>query len=105
MDIRSYFQKIRAIEESIPERFAVISSLATPDGGVEGRLTEVPRSVAAQMTVDGKARLATAEETQQYRDQMDRARAEAEEASLANRLHVTVLTEQESRNLRGRQKS
>ena len=54
MDLRIYFQKMRAIENEIAEPFVIVSSLDTPDGGRAGRLTEVARGVAAQLLVDAR---------------------------------------------------
>lgn len=66
MDVRIYFQKIRRIEAGIVSPYAVVVSLDTPDGGKEGVTTEVTRATAAQLVVDGKARLATVEETSEF---------------------------------------
>lgn len=73
MDLRAYFQKVRKTEAEIPEESAVIVSLETGDGGTAGRLTEVTRSVAARMVVDGRARLATECETREFRQAQAKA--------------------------------
>jgi hypothetical protein len=62
MDLRGYYQKIREVESKIADVFAVIISLETPDGGRAGTQTEVTRSLAAKMIVNGLAKLAEAEE-------------------------------------------
>lgn len=59
MDVRVYYQKVRDVEAKIPGAFAEVVSVATPDGGKAGTITEVPRRVAAKMVVDGSATLAT----------------------------------------------
>jgi hypothetical protein len=100
MDLRIYFQKMRAIESGIPEPYVVVSSLETPDGGKAGRLTEVARGVAAQLVVEVKARLATEDESREYKERAERARVEAEQAIAKSRAQFTLLTEQESRALR-----
>jgi hypothetical protein len=105
MDIRMYFQKMRELESSISQAFVVVCSLETPDGGKAGMLTEVSRSTAAQLVVEGKARLATEDESREHKERVDRARAEAEQAAAASRMQFTILTEQEARALRTRQKS
>jgi hypothetical protein len=64
MDLRVYYQKIRSEEAKIPGKFAKVTSLATPDGGKPGMMTEVPRRVAAKMIVDGTAKLAAEGETE-----------------------------------------
>lgn len=100
MDLRIYFQKMRAIESGIPEPFVVVSSLDTPDGGRAGRLTEVARVVAAQLVVEAKARLASDEEIRDYKERAERARVEVEQAVARSGMQFTLLTEQESRALR-----
>ena len=62
MDLRGYYQKIREVESKIADAFAVIMSLETPDGGKAGTQTEVTRSLAAKMIVNGLAKLAEAED-------------------------------------------
>ena len=62
MDLRGYYQKIKEVESKIADAFAVIVSLESPDGGKAGAQTEVTRSLAARMIVNGLARLATAAE-------------------------------------------
>ena len=105
MDIRLYFEKVKELEATLPAS-VLISSLATPDGGVPGTISELSRGYAARMIIDGKARLATEQEAVQYRDRIDRARAEAEQAATAGRVQIAVLSEQEARALRAaRQKS
>ena len=63
MDLRGYYQKVREVEAKIADAFAVIVSLESPDGGKAGTQTEVTRSLAARMIVNGLARLATTKET------------------------------------------
>jgi hypothetical protein len=62
MDMRMYYRKVREVEATIPGTSTSVVSLATPDGGKEGTITEVPRRVAAKMIVDGTAKLATESE-------------------------------------------
>ncbi len=69
MDLKAYYQKLRTTEGSIAEPQAILVSLATPDGGRAGVLTEAPRAVAAKMIVEGSARLATEEESEGFRAQ------------------------------------
>ena len=103
MDIRLYFNKVKELEASLPPS-VLVTSLETADGGVAGVVSEVVRSCAARLVMDGKARLTTDEEAREYRERMDRARAEAEQAATAGRVQIAVLSEQEARALRsGRQ--
>ena len=67
MDLRNYYQKIREVEAKIPGAYALVVSLATPDGGKAGLVTEAPRRLAAKMIVDGTARPATEGECKQFR--------------------------------------
>jgi hypothetical protein len=78
MDVRAYFQKLRKIEAGIPEPYVVVVSRETPDGGKPGVKTDVPRSLAAKLIVEDQAVLATAEETGEFRAEMERRRHEAE---------------------------
>ena len=64
MDLRVYYQRIRDMQQTIGDSFAVVVSRETPDGGKPGVKSEVPRDLAARMIVDGRARLASEEEAQ-----------------------------------------
>lgn len=66
MELRSYFQKIKQVESTIAELFTLVVSLETGDGGKAGTLTEVSRSLAGKLIVNGLARLADAAEKQAY---------------------------------------
>ena len=100
MDVKRYYQKIRQIESTIAEAFAVVVSLETPDGGKAGKFTEVLPRVAAKMVVDGIANLATAEEAQRLREAMAEAQRAAEQAATASRVQLTVLPTSELNRLR-----
>ena len=67
MDLRVYYQKLRKTESEIQDEFPVVVSRETSDGGRQGLKTQVPRSLAARLITDGKAELATVEETAQFR--------------------------------------
>ena len=100
MDLKRYYQKIREIESTINEAFAVVVSLETPDGGRPGALTEVLPRVAAKMVVDGVARLASKQEAEQLRDAQAEAQRLVEQAALASRVQLTVLPTSELNRLR-----
>lgn len=102
MDLRAYYQQLRETEASIPGEFAVVVSNATPDGGKAGVRTEATRAIAARLIVESRARLATAEEAQEYYDDVRAASARIAEANAASRLQVTVISESELRSLRER---
>jgi len=74
MDLRAYYQQIREVERDIPGRDAVVTSVATRDGGKPGVLSEVPRALAARLIVDGRARLSTSDEEAQFRSDSREAR-------------------------------
>lgn len=85
MDVKNYFRKIRDMEASIEDRFLVVISNATVDGGQAGIYSEVPRFVACQLVVEGRARLASAEEAEQYRVEQRAAFEEFERTREDNR--------------------
>lgn len=66
MDLRVYYQKLRTIESEIQDPFPVVISRETTDGGKQGLRTQVPRSIAARLIVDGKVDLASADEAAQF---------------------------------------
>jgi hypothetical protein len=100
MDLKRYYQRIREIESTIADAFTLVVSIETPDGGKPGTLTEVIRKVAAKMVVDGVARLATAEETERWRDAQAEAQRLAEQATLAGRVQLSVVPTSELNRLR-----
>jgi hypothetical protein len=91
MDLRAYYQKLHDTETKMPSPQTVMVSLATPDGGKAGVVTEAPTPIAARMVVEGRARQATAAEIQEFRSQETAARQHAEQAAAANKLQVVVL--------------
>jgi hypothetical protein len=100
VDIRIFFQKMREVEASLPTPYVLVVSLDTSDGGKAGTKTEVTREVGAKLIVDGKARLATDEELELYREQERAARTAAEQAMMAGKVQLAVLSDQEIRALR-----
>lgn len=93
MDLRVYYRKVREVTETISGDFAVLVSLETPDGGKPGVMSEAPRSLAARLVVDGKARLATTEEAAEFAGHESRLRTKAEEELMPNRWPVAMLSE------------
>lgn len=91
MDLKQYFRKIREVESALTETYPLVTSLATEDGGKAGIVSEVPRYEAARTIVEGRARLATEEEKQAYREQLAAALKAAEEAEAARRLQLAML--------------
>lgn len=98
MNLRQFYKKIRDVEASIEDLFPLIASVETSDGGKPGVVAEVPRYQAARQLVEGKARLASEEEKELYRDQCLRDRNAAEEWSRARRLQLDLLLNPEPRS-------
>ncbi len=101
MDLKVYYQKLRQIEAGITEADVVVSSLETPDGGRAGVLVETPRNIAARLIVDGRARLATPEESKEFRDRAAKAKLAFDQQAAASRMQITVISEADMRALRG----
>ncbi len=101
MDLKVYYRKLKEAEAAIPDAEVLVVSQETPDGGASGVRTEVRRAVAARMVVEGRARLATADETAQYREQAAEAKRIADQKSAADRVQITVLSETDLKALRG----
>lgn len=100
MDLRQYFQKLRAIEAAIPGEHAVVVSLETSDGGRPGQLSEVSRAVAARLVAQGKAVLASEEKTGEFKSAICEAKAAADELSMRDHIHLSVLQESDIEKLR-----
>jgi len=100
MDLRAFYQKIRDAAAAIEEPFPIVMSLATADGGKEGMPIEVTRQLAAKMMVEGSARLASAAEARQFREQQTEAKRLADQATAAARVQLTVLTTDDLNRLR-----
>lgn len=83
MDLKVYYRKIRELESEITESDVVVVSLETPDGGRSGEASEVPKLLAAKLVVQGKARLASADEAARYRGSLREASVRAQEAAAA----------------------
>jgi len=99
MDLRAYYRKRREMEQTIPGEYVLLKSLATPDGGITGRLTEADRAVAARMIVDGLAEIASAAEREALDKQIAEDRRRAEQKRTAAQLQFTVITEADIRAL------
>ena len=76
MDVKQYYKKLRELEATMSEPYGLVVSSETPDGGRAGVLTEVPRRVACQLLLEGRARCASASEAEAYR-QNEAAKREA----------------------------
>jgi ribosomal protein L9 len=105
MDLRIYYQKIRDVEMTIGTEFPVVKSKETADGGKSGTLTEVPKQIAAKLIVDGMAEIATDEELERFRAEMEAAKHEAESRlAAAAALQLTLVPQLELNTLRANQR-
>ncbi|MBK7927504.1 MAG: hypothetical protein IPJ98_08425 [Bryobacterales bacterium] len=94
MNVAQYYEKVRAVEGSFASEYVWITSEATRDGGIAGRTVEVSRATAAKLIVQGKGRLATAEESEAAR-QHDAAEIRRAELQLPSEFVVGDLAELE----------
>ena len=102
MDLRDFFKRIREIEAAIESPFTLVVSNATPDGGKAGVVVETPRHIAARMIAEGRARLATPDEMAAHEEAIGLALLEAEEAALADRVQVAVVSDIEMEGFKKR---
>jgi hypothetical protein len=100
MDLKAFYQKLRKIELAIVDPTVVVVSHETSDGGRAGMKAEVSRTIAARLLLEGRARLATAEETASYREGVETARREEEQRSIAQKVHVNLITDADLRAIK-----
>lgn len=101
MDLKVFYQKLRKIEQEIVDAYVILVSIETPDGGKAGQKTEATRAAAARLILEGRARLATPEETTDYRQSVELARQEAEQRAMAQKIQVNVVADSEFRAIKG----
>jgi hypothetical protein len=100
MDLRMFYQKLRKIEQEITDEHVVVVSHETSDGGRPGQLSEAPRSIAARLLVEGRAHLATAEESAAFRAASQRALEDAQQRLMAEKVQVNVISDADLRALK-----
>ena len=100
MDLRTFYQKLRKIEQEIADPHVVVVSSETPDGGREGQKSEVSRSSAARLVLEGRARLASPKETAEFRAEVQKAVQEAQQRLMADKVQVSVISEADLRALK-----
>jgi hypothetical protein len=100
MDLRAFYLKLRKIEQEIPDSHVVVVSNETPDGGKPGQMSEVTRIIAARSILEGRARLATAEESAEFRAAAVKALQEAQQRDAASKVQVTVISDADLRSLK-----
>jgi len=100
VDLTVFYRKIRQIEKEIEGDHAVVVSSETPDGGVSGRTANVPKAIAARLVVEGKARLATAEESERHHRETTQAIEAGRRRELLGRAQVRLLSDGDIEALR-----
>jgi hypothetical protein len=100
VDLRVFYQKVRQLEKEMAGSHAVVVSNETPDGGRSGQATEVPKGVAARMIVEGKARLATAEECARYKADVAKGLEATQRRELMGKAQVRLLSDSDIEALR-----
>lgn len=106
MDVKQYYRKIHDVEAGLKDKYPMVISLETPDGGKAGVVSEVSRPLAAKLIVEGRAALANDAEIERYRQEQAEAKRSAEKAELAKRLQVAIIADPEvKKNLSGSKKS
>ena len=91
MDLRTYYRKIREADSTLKGDDVVLVSLATSEGGREGVRTEAPRSVAAKLIAEDRARVATEAEVEEFREGLRTARDQYEQDEAARRVEVVIV--------------
>ena len=91
MNLRTYYQKIREIEQTLVEPFVVIESIETADGGKDGLLTEVPKPLAAKMITDGRARLATEQAVREFYEKKAEAKRTVDQETITNKMQMMLV--------------
>jgi len=102
MDLRAYYKKLKEVESTLEGESVVLVSLPTAEGGKGDVRTEAPRAVAAKMIAEGRARVATEEETQAFHASRREALAQYDEEQAARRLQVMVIPSHEVRKAKER---
>ena len=102
MDLRSYYGRIRATEELLTGEYIVVVSLATPEGGKADVRTEAPRAIAARLIAEGRARVASDEESKAFYEAHRAAKERIDQDEAARRLQVMVIPHRDLRNAKDR---
>lgn len=104
MDLRLFYQRVRQLEKEMPGSHVVVVSNETPDGGKAGQTSEVPKGVAARMIVEGKARLASAEERACHEAEVVRSMEAARRRELTGKAQARLLSDGDIEALRSAMK-
>ena len=93
MDVRQYYRKLNETEAGLTDKYPVVVSLETSDGGRAGVTSEVSRQIAAKLLLEGRAVLASAAEKELYFEQQVLAKKIAKKAELARRVQVAIIAD------------
>lgn len=93
MDLKQYYRKMREVEASLNSQDILVVSLETPDGGKAGVISEVSKSAAAKLIVEGRAVVANESEREAYLERQAAARKAAQKAEMAKRVQVAIISE------------
>lgn len=104
MDLRDFFKRVRDVEAAISDDYPLVVSHATSDGGKAGMITETPRSVAATLIAEGRARLATPDEAAAHQQSVRLAVEQVEKAALADKIQVALVTDADLEGLKQKTK-
>jgi hypothetical protein len=92
MDLRAYYKRVREIESELPGPFVVVVSIESSDGGKGGVLTEVARFTAAKQIADGRARVASSQEANDFHKRNRVAKEAADEAAEITRMKFVAVS-------------
>ena len=91
MDLRTWYKKVRDAEAGLTGEHFVMVSLGTSEGGKEGVRTEVPRSIAARLIAETRARVASEEEALEFHEANRLALEQHKQEEDARRVQVMVI--------------
>jgi hypothetical protein len=93
---------LEEIEATMTQPYQTVVSLETSDGGKPGLIAEVSRANAAKLVTEGRAVLATEEQKVEFAASQKSAREAVEQAEMARRVQVAILSESDLAKLPGR---
>ena len=93
MDLKQYYRKMREVEATLGSQDVLVVSLETPDGGRAGVVSEVSKSTAAKLIVEGRAVVANESESDAFREQQANARKAAQKTEMAKRVQVAIISD------------
>ena len=88
MNLKSYYAKVREVEATLDGDDVLVVSEATPDGGKAGVMTLAAKRVAAQLVVEGLARVASEDEKTEWELGEEERRESARREEMAQRIRT-----------------